>query len=721
MQPLLTTEAFYPVKASEAPTALAEVVTAFFRNQRKIATAVVIALVIVTSIVAFRSKRYESRMLFLVRDEASALPITSLDGSAQAQAEQSPTMTEAQIGTEIELLSGNELHRQVISTLYPGLSPKQIDRRLLTFNNDLSVLPVPKTTIISVTYSASSKEEANKTLAVLSRLYLTYRAGIRGTDGAYTFLDQQASRYYQKLQDDQAALTAFNEKYQVTSMSEEKDVIVHKLSDARANVYENQAAAREADKQIQTMLSARATLPQRVATQRRDLPDQLVAERLNSSLVDLENKRVTLLTKYHPTDRHVQEIDEQIANTRDALTRAQQSKSTEEQTDLNPIRQNVEADLERAQSRAAGLQGRQRSLDTEVSQYEGNLEQLNQITAQYNDLTRKVQEDESGYGLYFKRREDARINRNLDNDKIANVRQIEGPALVPQSRGQLILSIACIYVIGVLMIVGAGVLSGLWSPRFHSPWELESAAGLPVLATIPTLVEEREKKLPFRQSIVPDAHDFGTGGGIERSELVKPKRVQLLSPLAGANGSANRKLSHLGGAYLPLIERLRKIDPTDAGGTVFAFTACTPGEGVSHFVRGLGAELTSYTGKRVAIVNAPDAFEAGTVPEMHSDTDALIWGRSASSGEKFIQQWFKGLRGTHDFVLIDCPPLNASRVATIVGPQSDGLMLVVEAGKATRTQVRGGLAMLALASVRVVGLALNKRTYPIPDAVYNLL
>jgi len=106
---------------------------------------------------------------------------------------------------------------------------------------------------------------------------------------------------------------------------------------------------------------------------------------------------------------------------------------------------------------------------------------------------------------------------------------------------------------------------------------------------------------------------------------------------------------------------------------------------------------------------------------MHGDTDALIWGRSASSGEKFIQQWFKGLRGTHDFVLIDCPPLNASRVATIVGPQSDGLMLVVEAGKATRTQVRGGLAMLALASVRVVGLALNKRTYPIPDAVYNLL
>jgi len=129
--------------------------------------------------------------------------------------------------------------------------------------------------------------------------------------------------------------------------------------------------------------------------------------------------------------------------------------------------------------------------------------------------------------------------------------------------------------------------------------------------------------------------------------------------------------------------------------------------------------LTNYTGKRVAIVNAPDIFE--TVAEAGNETDALIWGRSATSGEKFIQQWFKGLRETHDYVLIDCPSLNASRAATILGPQSDGLLLVVGTGKATRTQVRGGLAMLALASVKVVGLALNKRTYPIPDAVYNLL
>jgi uncharacterized protein involved in exopolysaccharide biosynthesis len=712
VRPLLTSEEVIPGKNPEAPTALTDVVTAFFRNDYKIAAAVLLFLALLTSFFIFRPTSYESRMVFLVRDEAAALPITSFDEHSQ------PTMpiSDVQIGTEIELLSGTELHRQVILTMHPGLSSSELDRHLLAFNKALSVLPVPKTTLISVTYSAGSKEDANRTLATLSQLYLAYRASIRGTDRTYAFFDQQADRYYKKLQEDQAALAAFNQEYRVTSMSSEKDELVHKLADARGSVYETEASNREADKQIEAMLAMRAKLPARITTQKRDLPDQAVAEKLNSSLVELQNKRVELLTKYYPTDRHVQELDEQIANTRQALERAQKSKSTEEQSDLNPIRQDVEADLEKAQFRSAGLKARQRSLGAQVGDYQAKLQQLNQLTAQYEDLTRKVKEDESSYELYFKRREDARINRNLDNDKLANVRRIESPSVVPESRGQLILSVASIYTIGVLLIVGIGVVMGLWSPRFHSPWELETAVGSPVLATVPVLAKKADA-MPIRRT---ENLSLLARDAFEESDRVKPTRLQVLSAASLAIGAANDELVQAVGVYLPLIQRLRKIDsPDTGGGTIFAVTACTRGEGVSHFVRGLGAELTNYTGKQVAIVNAPDIFE--TIAEAGTDTDALIWGRSATSGEKFIQQWFTGLREKHDYVLIDCPSLNASRAATILGPQCDGLLMVVGTGKATRAQVRGGLAMLALASVKVVGLALNKRTYPVPEAVYNLL
>ena len=95
--------------------------------------------------------------------------------------------------------------------------------------------------------------------------------------------------------------------------------------------------------------------------------------------------------------------------------------------------------------------------------------------------------------------------------------------------------------------------------------------------------------------------------------------------------------------------------------------------------------------------------------------------RGPKSGEEFLKQWFQRLRENHDYVLIDCPALSASHAAAVFGPQSDGLLLVVAAGKATRSQLRGAFAMLSLASVSVMGMALNKRRYPIPAAIYNLL
>jgi len=714
-------ERAFPVYTSDAVTLFADMVTAFFRNKLKIVSAALVFLLLVTGFFVFRPKKYESRMLFLVRDEASTFPTDSFDEHGQPPPDS--LATDMQIGTEIELLSGTDLHRQVISAMCPGLSNAEIDRRLLAFDQVLNVLPVPKTRLISVTYSAPSKEEAKATLAALSRAYLAYRAAIKGSDGAYAFFDQQAKRYSGKVQEDQAALATFNQTYRISLLNEEKDLTVHRLSDARANLYENEASLGEAGKKIQTMSATREKLPPRVITQRRDLPDQIGLGRLNSILVDLQNERVDLLMKYHPTDRHVQEVDDKIANIRESMKHTQESKATEEQSDVNPLRQSVDSDLQQLTFHSAGLQARQRSLTAQVNEYEAKLQQLNQITGQYDDLTRKVQEDQAGYDLYSKKREGARINRTLDGDKIANVRQVSGPSIIPQSNGQVLLSIAGIYLMGTLVIVGTGILAGLWSSSFHSPWELESAIGAPVLATVPLVVEGNTRKTLA-------GHSDGTmslsleGDSYQEDDALEPRngsgRPQVLSPISRYIGGVDKECFQHRGAYLPLIERLRKIDPSEDGrGAVFTFTACTRGEGVSHFVQNLGTELANYTGKRVAIVDAPDTYESTMGCVNGSGTEAR--SRSARGGESFLKQWFQKLRVTHDYVLIDCPALSVSHAATIFGPQSDGLLLVVGAGKATRTQLRGSLAMLSLSSVPVIGLALNKRRYPVPDAIYNLL
>ena len=137
-------------------------VAAFFRDQRAIVVAVLTFIFLATALIVVASNKYESRMVFLVRNEVAAFAITSFEDHAPPQIMQP---NETQLGTEIELLSGIELHRQVISALHPDLRGIALEHELLNFDKHLKMLPIPKPTLIAVTYGAKSAEEANAALS----------------------------------------------------------------------------------------------------------------------------------------------------------------------------------------------------------------------------------------------------------------------------------------------------------------------------------------------------------------------------------------------------------------------------------------------------------------------------------------------------------------------------------------------------------------------------
>lgn len=79
------------------------------------------------------------------------------------------------------------------------------------------------------------------------------------------------------------------------------------------------------------------------------------------------------------------------------------------------------------------------------------------------------------------------------------------------------------------------------------------------------------------------------------------------------------------------------------------------------------------------------------------------------------------LRAFFDFVLIDTPPLAASSDALMVASRTDGLAMVVEADSTNRETALKAARHAAAANVRMLGVVLNKRTYPIPEAIYKKL
>ena len=79
------------------------------------------------------------------------------------------------------------------------------------------------------------------------------------------------------------------------------------------------------------------------------------------------------------------------------------------------------------------------------------------------------------------------------------------------------------------------------------------------------------------------------------------------------------------------------------------------------------------------------------------------------------------LRKEFDYVLIDSPPLGAYVDAVALGQLCDGLVLVLEANSTRRKATTSVMETLRATQVRVLGAVLNKRTFPIPAALYHKL
>ena len=88
---------------------------------------------------------------------------------------------------------------------------------------------------------------------------------------------------------------------------------------------------------------------------------------------------------------------------------------------------------------------------------------------------------------------------------------------------------------------------------------------------------------------------------------------------------------------------------------------------------------------------------------------------------EYLSEKLEELRQDFTFVIIDAPPLTLYSDALVLGQQSDGLVLVLEANRTRREAASAVAANLRSAGVPILAAVLNKRTFPIPANLYSRL
>jgi uncharacterized protein involved in exopolysaccharide biosynthesis len=484
---------------------LRDIISPLFRNWRAVVVAFcsifVIAIVVAW---AWASNYYVSSMQVVVSQERSDPKVTGQQNAALLDT--GPVVTADEVATEIALLQGRDMLREVVRICkLTKADPSFWDSWKKSNSQDLEVEDAKRlegatnrlaaklnvgaqkmSHVIDVNYGNSGAPETPAcVLQTLGKLYLAKHLRLQRPAGTYDFFAAETEKYQRALARSERGLAAFSKSEGVAAPEILRTDMAQQLISAQASLYQTRQTITADQQRLENLKKQMGETPSRSSTAEASIAANSLLEQLHSSLLASQLKKTQLLVKYDPSYPLVKEADAEIAQTNEAIDEAEKAKYTNTTTDRDPtyeyLRQDqakTEADLVSEQATAGELLKTVRGMQSEMVT-------LDVTAVKQGALLREAKANEANYLLYLTKREQERTSDALDEKRIANV-AIAVPADVPALPARSPFSIVFPgFYLALLGGIGAGYLAEYADPSFRTPSEVEEILNITVLGALP--------------------------------------------------------------------------------------------------------------------------------------------------------------------------------------------------------------------------------------------
>lgn len=447
----------------------------FFKHKTKILT-VFVATVIAVAVGTFTMKPiYEARSKVLIKfgRENMYIPATA-NGS-------NPIVNlnnrEEEINSEIEILNSRNLIEKAVKSLgveniYPELLEESkgrgtltpFDTTVLIIQKKLQAEGIKKSNVINVKFEHHDPNIAANVVNSLVNFYLDQHLNVHKNQGGYAFFEEQVAVAEKRLRTAEEALEEFKGRNGISSLEQQKNLILQQTSELNADLKKTRRQIRETESMIAEIERQLAGDPQEIAIGMEMDRNPHVITSLRQKLIDLQSIEQQLLTKYREQSRTVQNKRREIGKVKQALAK-------EELTVY-------EADLK-------ALRVREASQRNHLSEYQKELNRLNDLEMGLRDLQRQREMEEKHYRLCLTKFEESRMSDTMDTERIANVSVVE-KALVPLRpvKPNKLLNLALGIALGMLGGLGLAFFSEFMDHSISTQTDFEKL-GMPLLASIP--------------------------------------------------------------------------------------------------------------------------------------------------------------------------------------------------------------------------------------------
>lgn len=242
---------------------------------------------------------YEAELRILVQRERAEGAVSSAAGPVSVQ----------EVSSEIELLRSRELLEQVAQrqglVAAAGGSQAELERAVRRLAGDLEVGAVSNTNVIALRYAGRQPKQAAEVLNGLAALYLDKRAALERHGEALQFFQEQAGYHGGELEQAQQQMGEFSNSNQVSLLQEQKAGALRRIEELETELAAVSGEIQSSRRRLEQLRQQGEKLPATVKTASRSARNQTLIEKLKSLLVELENQRTELLTRYEPGYRLV--------------------------------------------------------------------------------------------------------------------------------------------------------------------------------------------------------------------------------------------------------------------------------------------------------------------------------------------------------------------------------------------------------------------------------
>jgi len=578
-------------------------------------------------------------------------------------------------------------------TVYDIDTAKGREKLLERWGKSVSVERQPRTEIIRISCTTRSPELSAKIPQALMNDYIEriLRTRSESTQRVSVWLSEQLKTLKQRVEDDQTQLVALQSKLGIIGLDQQHEITTAALEQITRAEGEAKVDRILAEARYRALSSSTADLLDSNAVAGlngvgvNSQPSLLST--LRAQQAQLKSTLSALTAKYGPNFPEVLQTEAQLATTNQGVEQ-------EEQRILARTRQAFET----AKSREQAISVMREAQEKDAFNAGGDM-------GRFALLQHEFETNRTLYEKLLGRLEEAGMLSGLES---SDVDFVDMPSIPwkPVGLGRLAAILLCTGVGAMLGMCVTLVADGM-DDSMRDIEQVESAVGLPVLASLPVISGQakwKEKDEAYSTEHMPEAlsldtQPFRNGIGALCTSLLlgktgaRPKVIVVAGAAAGLGKSMLAR--NLACSLVKDSNKVLLLDGDLRHPSVHQLF------GVNNSV-GLGTYLNGSSGFETAIHASklvPNLYVLPAGPENSAVLSIL--------DDERLKELFGELREEFDFIIVDTPPALSFPDVAILGNQADCVLMVVHAHHMVRSELSRTRDLLQRSGATVSGIVIN--------------